>query len=221
MNIDFIILAAGKGTRMGGDSPKVLVSLAGKPMIQHLVDRVDSFPKSKISMIVGYKSKEVINGVTSSNKISLESEVRSINQSIEKILPNGNDAKTDRMFKLREFPTWPAVVNTSVLVDPKPNSVVIDIGSIIEEISNELSEFQISKLFTCSPIEADQKEKIDANQKEKTNSYQAEAVVDTGNTYKLFDVQPDSLKDEDSLESQPNKNIEISKNEDNMSSTKL
>ena len=31
----------------------------------------------------------------------------------------------------------------------------------------------------------------------------------------------DSLKDEDSLESQPNKNIEISKNEDNMSSTKL
>ena len=31
----------------------------------------------------------------------------------------------------------------------------------------------------------------------------------------------DSLKDEKNLESQPNKNIEISKNEDNMSSTKL
>ena len=31
----------------------------------------------------------------------------------------------------------------------------------------------------------------------------------------------DSLKDENSLESQPNKNIEISNNEDNMSSTKL
>ena len=31
----------------------------------------------------------------------------------------------------------------------------------------------------------------------------------------------DSLKDENNLESQPNKNIEISKNEDNMSSTKL
>ena len=31
----------------------------------------------------------------------------------------------------------------------------------------------------------------------------------------------DSLKEENNLESQPNKNIEISKNEDNMSSTKL
>ena len=31
----------------------------------------------------------------------------------------------------------------------------------------------------------------------------------------------DSLKDENNLESQPNKNIEISKNEDNMTSTKL
>ena len=160
----------------------------------------ESVPIEKI--LIKNAFAELNEGV-SSNKISLESEVRSINQSIEKILPNGNDAKTDRMFKLREFPTWPAVVNTSVLVDPEPNSVVIDIGSIIEEISNELSEFQISKLFTCSPIEADQKEKIDANQKEKTNSYQAEAVVDTGNTYKLFDVQPDSLKDDEDVDLHP------------------
>lgn len=70
MNIDFIILAAGKGTRMGGDSPKVLASLAGKPMIQHLIDTVDSFPKSKTSIIVGYKSKEVESCVASSKKIS-------------------------------------------------------------------------------------------------------------------------------------------------------
>jgi len=70
MNIDFIILAAGKGTRMGGDSPKVLANLAGKPMIQHLVDTVDAFPKSKTSIIVGYKSKEVESGIISSKKIS-------------------------------------------------------------------------------------------------------------------------------------------------------
>ena len=70
MNIDFIILAAGKGTRMGGDSPKVLANLAGKPMIQHLIDTIDSFPKSSTSIIVGHKAKEVETGISSSKKIN-------------------------------------------------------------------------------------------------------------------------------------------------------
>ena len=70
MNIDFIILAAGKGTRMGGDSPKVLAGLAGRPMIQHLLDTVETFPKSKTSVIVGYKSKEVEESVVCSKNIN-------------------------------------------------------------------------------------------------------------------------------------------------------
>ena len=70
MNIDFIILAAGKGTRMGGDSPKVLANLAGKPMLQHLIDTVNDLPKSKTSVIVGYKAKEVEDQITSSKKIN-------------------------------------------------------------------------------------------------------------------------------------------------------
>ena len=70
MNIDFIILAAGKGTRMGGDSPKVLADLAGRPMIQHLLDTVETFPKAKTSVIVGYKSKEVQESVICSKNIS-------------------------------------------------------------------------------------------------------------------------------------------------------
>ena len=70
MNIDFIILAAGKGTRMGGDSPKVLVNLAGKPMIQHLIDTVETFPKAKTSVIVGHKAKEVEGSIYSQKKIN-------------------------------------------------------------------------------------------------------------------------------------------------------
>tara|TARA_Y100001970_G_scaffold164240_1_gene200648 strand:- start:1139 stop:2485 length:1347 start_codon:yes stop_codon:yes gene_type:complete len=69
MNIDFIILAAGKGTRMGGDSPKVLARLAGKPMIQHLIDTVDSIPNSKATVIVGHKARVVKDCIVSLKKI--------------------------------------------------------------------------------------------------------------------------------------------------------
>ena len=56
MNIDFVILAAGKGTRMGGDSPKVLARLAGKPMLQNLINTTQNFKHSKRILVVGYKS---------------------------------------------------------------------------------------------------------------------------------------------------------------------
>ena len=59
MNIDFVILAAGKGTRMGGDSPKVLSNLAGKPMLQNLINTTNNFKQSKRVLVVGYKANEV------------------------------------------------------------------------------------------------------------------------------------------------------------------
>lgn len=40
MTTRVIILAAGKGTRMGADIPKPLVEVAGRPMIEHLLDNV-------------------------------------------------------------------------------------------------------------------------------------------------------------------------------------
>ena len=90
MNIDFIILAAGKGTRMGGDSPKVLASLAGKPMIQHLIDTVDSFPNSNTSIVVGYKSNEVEKDLVSQKKLSFVKQKNQLGtaHAVKQALPN-------------------------------------------------------------------------------------------------------------------------------------
>ena len=50
-----IILAAGKGTRMGGDIPKALTQLGHQSMLEHVLDTVESMnPKHKPIVVVGY-----------------------------------------------------------------------------------------------------------------------------------------------------------------------
>lgn len=60
MKVDFIVLAAGKGKRMGqGDTPKVLLPLAGIPIAQHLLNTISSLKDSAVRMVVGYKASQV------------------------------------------------------------------------------------------------------------------------------------------------------------------
>jgi bifunctional UDP-N-acetylglucosamine pyrophosphorylase/glucosamine-1-phosphate N-acetyltransferase len=68
MNTDFIILAAGKGSRMGGDLPKVLNLLGGKPLVQHLLDTVSSIKDSHVKLVVGYKPELVKSSLNISKK---------------------------------------------------------------------------------------------------------------------------------------------------------
>lgn len=54
-----IILAAGKGTRMGGDWPKVCHQVAGRPMVCWVVDACLQAGVSRCVVIVGYKGEMV------------------------------------------------------------------------------------------------------------------------------------------------------------------
>ena len=49
-----VILAAGKGTRMYSDLPKVLHLLAGKPMVQHVIDAANSVGADKVHLVYGH-----------------------------------------------------------------------------------------------------------------------------------------------------------------------
>ena len=49
-----VILAAGQGTRMKSQMPKVLHSVAGRPMIEHVLATADSLAPATITVIVGH-----------------------------------------------------------------------------------------------------------------------------------------------------------------------
>lgn len=49
-----VILAAGKGTRMYSDLPKVLHLLAGKPMVQHVIDAANGLGARKVHLVYGH-----------------------------------------------------------------------------------------------------------------------------------------------------------------------
>ncbi len=58
-----VILAAGKGTRMKSDQPKVLHELAGLPMISWLLKTVESLNPEKIIVVVGPGMPELLQAV--------------------------------------------------------------------------------------------------------------------------------------------------------------
>jgi bifunctional UDP-N-acetylglucosamine pyrophosphorylase/glucosamine-1-phosphate N-acetyltransferase len=58
-NLEVIILAAGRGTRMRSSLPKVLHTLAGKPLLQHVIDTARALDPSQIHVVVGHGADSV------------------------------------------------------------------------------------------------------------------------------------------------------------------
>ncbi|WP_163536198.1 sugar phosphate nucleotidyltransferase [Gracilibacillus sp. YIM 98692] len=60
MNQTFaVVLAAGKGTRMKSDLPKVLHDVCGKPMVQHVIDQLQRISMDRIITVIGHQSEMI------------------------------------------------------------------------------------------------------------------------------------------------------------------
>ena len=54
-----LVMAAGKGTRMKSDLPKVLVPVCGRPMIEYVLDALTTGGIQRIIAVVGYRAELV------------------------------------------------------------------------------------------------------------------------------------------------------------------
>ena len=57
--LEVIVLAAGRGTRMRSSLPKVLHTLAGKPLINHVLDTARSIDAEKLHVVIGHGAEQV------------------------------------------------------------------------------------------------------------------------------------------------------------------
>lgn len=58
MDVSVVVLAAGKGSRMKSAIPKVLHPLAGRPLVQHVVDTARQFA-ADITLVIGHGADQV------------------------------------------------------------------------------------------------------------------------------------------------------------------
>src|SRR5687767_9211957 len=72
MKVTTVLLAAGQGTRMKSDVPKVLHPLCGKPMLWHVLEALKSATTEKPIVIVGHGAEEVKNYVGDSVECILQ-----------------------------------------------------------------------------------------------------------------------------------------------------
>jgi len=59
MSLSIVVLAAGQGTRMKSDRPKVLHPVAGEPMIGHVVAAARALEPARLAVVIGHGEDEV------------------------------------------------------------------------------------------------------------------------------------------------------------------
>jgi bifunctional UDP-N-acetylglucosamine pyrophosphorylase/glucosamine-1-phosphate N-acetyltransferase len=87
--LNVVILAAGKGTRMYSDLPKVLHPLAGKPLLAHVLDRARALQPSRLCVVYGYGGDAVPNALAADDIAwALQAEQLGTGHAVRQALPH-------------------------------------------------------------------------------------------------------------------------------------
>ena len=92
-NLNVVILAAGKGTRMHSVLPKVLHTLAGQYLLKHVIDTAKKLQPNKIITVYGYGGMQVPDAFEGENIIWVEQkEQLGTGHAVKQTLPYLDDA---------------------------------------------------------------------------------------------------------------------------------
>ena len=90
--LEILILAAGKGTRMRSDLPKVLHNLAGKPLLGHVVDTAHELGAAQTCVVYGFGGEAVPQAMADERlTFVLQAEQHGTGHAVKQALPQLSD----------------------------------------------------------------------------------------------------------------------------------
>jgi bifunctional UDP-N-acetylglucosamine pyrophosphorylase/glucosamine-1-phosphate N-acetyltransferase len=90
--LDILVLAAGKGTRMRSDLPKVLHPIGGKPLVKHVLDTARQVGGDRIMVIVGHGAELVEEHMAASDvSFILQAQQLGTGHAVQQALPQLRD----------------------------------------------------------------------------------------------------------------------------------
>ena len=94
--LEILILAAGKGTRMRSDLPKVLHKLAGKPLLGHVVDNAHALGAAQTCVVYGFGG-EAVPQALADDKLTfvLQAEQHGTGHAVKQALPAAGGRQRD------------------------------------------------------------------------------------------------------------------------------
>src|SRR5665648_1290106 len=97
-NLVAVIMAAGKGTRMKSKLPKVMHSLAGKTLIEHVLETVTQVGIERPLVIVGHGREEIEVCISERAKLVNKTEQLGTGHAVMQALPYLDAAPTALIF---------------------------------------------------------------------------------------------------------------------------
>lgn len=90
--LDIVILAAGQGSRMKSSLPKVLHTIGGKSMLQHVIDSAMTLENSRSHIVIGHGAEAVESALSGQSvQFALQAEQLGTGHAVAQAMPNISD----------------------------------------------------------------------------------------------------------------------------------
>lgn len=89
--LDIVILAAGKGSRMKSDLPKVLHPIANKPLVEHVINTAKSLTGLPMNCLIGHGAEQVQEALGDKHNYILQEQQLGTGHAVQQALPYFHD----------------------------------------------------------------------------------------------------------------------------------